>query len=113
MCFELRDIKEREEISRKIIKSIWKRKKLNSIPHVRACLTCYGDAMRKGMICFKCGKEKMNVHLCEVQGSNVICDDCCKNYYLKENKCKVRHCPHNKNVLKDQLSNNSSSKSSE
>ncbi|NHI91929.1 MAG: hypothetical protein EAX96_05460 [Candidatus Lokiarchaeota archaeon] len=49
----------------------------------------------KGMICFSCGKEKMNIHLCQVRGGNqVICDECCKNIYQKEEKCKIRGCPH-------------------
>lgn len=49
---------------------------------------------KKGMVCFSCGKEKLNIHLCQVRGNQVICDECCKEVYQKENKCQIRDCPH-------------------
>ena len=50
--------------------------------------------MKKGMICFSCGKEKLNIHLCQVRSNQIICDECCKEIYQKEDKCKIRGCPH-------------------
>ncbi len=50
---------------------------------------------KKGMVCFSCAKEKMNIHLCNVRGGNqIICDECCKTVYQESGKCKIRDCPH-------------------